>query len=54
MEVTLTAHLVLASLPDSDQFLQDIAVELRGHFEITHCTLQLERDQGSSFGCSGL
>ena len=49
----LTAYLVMASLPDSDQ-LQDIAEELREHFEITHCTLQLERDLGSSFDCSGL
>jgi cobalt-zinc-cadmium efflux system protein len=54
MEMMLTAHLVMASLPDSDQFLQDIAEEFRGHFEISHCTLQLERDLGSSFGWSGL
>lgn len=53
-EVALTAHLVMASLPDSDQFLQDMAEELREHFEITHCTLQLERDLGCSSGCSGL
>lgn len=54
MEVTLTEHLVMASLLNRDQFLLDVAEELREHFEITHCTLQLEGDLGCSSGCCGL
>lgn len=53
-EVALTAHMVMVPLPDSDQFLQDVAEELRDHFGITHSTLQLEHDEGCTAGCTVL
>jgi len=42
-ENALTAHLVMASLPDNDRFLHDIAGQLRRRFHIHHATVQLER-----------
>ena len=41
----LTVHLVMAPLPDSDRFLNEIAAELKARFGIQHATIQLERGE---------
>lgn len=51
-EVALTAHMVMDSLPESDHFLRQVAEELHEQFDIDHCTLQLERDDGCPLDCS--
>lgn len=42
-ETALTAHLVMDRLPDTDQFLRDVADSLMAEFGINHATIQLER-----------
>jgi len=44
-DAALTAHLVMAPLPESDQFLADVAKRLREQFHIDHATIQLERGE---------
>lgn len=39
----LTAHLVMADLPDSDRFLNEVGERLHDEFGIDHATIQLER-----------
>jgi cobalt-zinc-cadmium efflux system protein len=51
-EVALTAHMVMAPLPDDDRFLLAISEALREHFGIAHSTLQLEHDVGCQQGCA--
>lgn len=41
----LTAHLVMAALPGSDQFLNQLTVKLHEQFNIDHATIQLERGE---------
>lgn len=41
----LTVHLVMASMPDSDRFLNEVAVDLKQRFGIHHATVQLERGE---------
>lgn len=40
-EVALTAHLVMAELPNDDRFVYTLSEQLEHHFAIQHCTLQL-------------
>ena len=51
-EVALTAHMTMAPLPDSAEFLQRVARELHEQFGIDHATLQLERDAGCPLSCA--
>ncbi len=41
----LTVHLVMAPMPDSDRFLNEVAAELKERFGIHHATIQLERGE---------
>ena len=43
-EVALTAHLVVPSGHPGDNFLRDVAAELKAHHGIGHVTLQIETD----------
>lgn len=47
-EVALTAHLTITTMPNTDDFLMEVSRELREHFGIVHCTLQLESNEGCS------
>ena len=49
-ETALTAHMVMSTLPDSDEFLCEVANVLHERFSIMHTTIQLERD-GSGVIC---
>jgi cobalt-zinc-cadmium efflux system protein len=49
-DTALTAHMVMEDLPQSDEFLNDIAVVLQERFAIKHPTIQLER-QDSEVTC---
>ena len=49
-DTALTAHVVMDALPDSDEFLGDVAQELETRFGIGHPTIQLER-AGSGVFC---
>jgi cobalt-zinc-cadmium efflux system protein len=42
-EIALTAHLVRPELVNDDALLRQAATELRDHFQICHCTIQIER-----------
>lgn len=42
-DTALTAHLVMAPLPDSDRFLNEVSARLQEEFGIDHATIQLER-----------
>jgi cobalt-zinc-cadmium efflux system protein len=44
-DTALTAHLVMSPLPDSDNFLNELAVRLHEQFSIEHVTIQLERGE---------
>ncbi len=44
-DTALTAHLVMSPLPDSDNFLNELAVRLHEQFSIEHATIQLERGE---------
>lgn len=50
--MALTAHMTMATLPESDEFLQRVARELHEHFGIDHATLQLEREAGCLLSCA--
>jgi cobalt-zinc-cadmium efflux system protein len=41
----LTVHLVMAPVPESDRFLNQVAVDLKERFGIHHATIQLERGE---------
>jgi len=43
-DTAMTAHLVMEVFPESDQFLNEIAVHLEEHFSIKHPTIQMERN----------
>lgn len=49
-DTALTAHMVMEDLPQSDGFLNDIALVLQQRFSINHPTIQLER-RGSEVVC---
>lgn len=42
-ETAMTTHMVMDSLPESDQFLNDVACVLEDRYSIQHVTIQLER-----------
>jgi cobalt-zinc-cadmium efflux system protein len=42
-ETALTAHLLMSELPESDEFLQQLALQLQERFKISHATFQIER-----------
>ena len=44
----LTAHLVMAPLPDSDRFLNELVEQLHKQFSIDHATIQLERGEAGA------
>lgn len=52
-DTALTAHLVMAPLPDSDRFLNELVVQLHEQFNIDHATIQLERGEANE-GCPQL
>ncbi len=41
----LTAHLVMAPLPETDRFLNEVSDHLHSEFGIDHATIQLERGE---------
>lgn len=41
----LTVHLVMAPMPNSDRFLNEVAADLKSRFRIHHATIQLERGE---------
>jgi len=45
-ETALTAHLVMPGGPPDDQFLRNVAGELKRHYRIAHTTLQVEHGAG--------
>jgi len=49
-DTALTAHMVMASFPDDDQYLEGVAQVLHERFAINHPTIQLER-QDSDYVC---
>lgn len=51
-EVALTAHILIATLPTDDRWLHEVTLELREHFAIAHCTLQLEVEHGCQLSCA--
>ncbi len=44
-DTALTAHLVMAPLPDTDRFLNEVSQQLLARFGIDHATIQLERGE---------
>ncbi len=52
-DTALTAHLVMAPMPDSNRFLNELANQLHEQFSIDHATIQLERGQAEQ-GCPQL
>ena len=50
-ETALTAHLVMPEGHPGDDFLRDVANELRHDHRIGHTTLQIERDFDCAAGC---
>lgn len=51
-EVALTAHILIEPLPTDDRWLHEVTQELREHFVIAHCTLQLEVERGCQLSCA--
>ena len=49
-DTALTAHMVMEEIPDSDQYLNEVAEVLQARFSINHPTIQLERHDGE-FQC---
>jgi cobalt-zinc-cadmium efflux system protein len=49
-DTAMTAHLVMAAMPETDRFLNDVAHELADRFSIDHATIQIER-QDSDVVC---
>jgi len=49
-DTALTAHLVMDTYPDGDEFLGAVAHDLQARFDISHATIQLER-AGSGVFC---
>jgi cobalt-zinc-cadmium efflux system protein len=47
-ETALTAHLVMSTVPASDEMLQRVTRELEQRFHIAHATIQFEHGDGSS------
>ena len=47
-ETALTAHLVMSTVPASDEMLERITRELQERFRIAHTTIQFEHGDGSS------
>lgn len=47
-ETALTIHLVMSEPPANDEFLHDLAYQLREKFGIAHATFQIERGDGSN------
>lgn len=42
-ETALTAHLLMSELPEGDEFLHQLALQLQERFKISHATFQIER-----------
>jgi cobalt-zinc-cadmium efflux system protein len=42
-DTALTAHMVMDQIPDSDEYLDEVARVLHERFSINHPTIQLER-----------
>jgi len=42
-ETALTAHLLMSEPPQDDQFLHQLALQLKEKFNISHATFQIER-----------
>jgi cobalt-zinc-cadmium efflux system protein len=49
-DTALTAHMVMDEFPNSDEYLNDVAMILHERFSINHPTIQLERHDGE-FHC---
>jgi len=45
-DTALTAHIVMERMPDSDDYLDEVAHVLHERFAINHPTIQLERGDG--------
>jgi len=45
-DTALTAHIVVDTMPESDDYLDDVARVLKERFTINHPTIQLERGDG--------
>lgn len=50
-ETALTAHLVMEDRHPADDFLRNVAGELRQHYRIGHTTLQVESGSGCTAPC---